>query len=153
MDTPRRDGERLGMHWRMPLPTRGTSSIREAYLDSNWWRTWVSARLETAAGDPGAMLICGEGRMAQSQARELIDQLVSEERVTVEARGRRVEEWQLRQPGLDNHLWDALVLASVAGSMEGVLLAETAGAAVRQRSRARRVPVDYEQWRKTRRGA
>jgi hypothetical protein len=152
MDTPRRQGERLGLHWRMPLPARGTASVREAYLDSNWWRTWLSARLETAAGDPGAMLICGEGRTAQSQARELIEQLVSEERVTVEARGRRVEEWQLRQPGLDNHLWDALVMASVAASMEGVTLAETAGAVATQRRRERRT-VSYEQWQTTRRGA
>ena len=52
----------------------------------------------------------------------LADQLTSENRVRTEARGRTVDEWRLRQPGLDNHWLDGLVGCAAAASMEGAVL-------------------------------
>ncbi len=46
--------------------------------------------------------------------------------MSVEARGKRADEWGLRRPGLDNHLLDCLVMASVAANMQGVVLGEVA---------------------------
>jgi hypothetical protein len=49
----------------------------------------------------------------------VIEHLLSESPVTVEARGRVVEEWRLT-PGRENHLLDTLTMAAVAASITGI---------------------------------
>ena len=39
-----------------------------------------------------------------------------------QGRGRELDEWRLRQPGLDNHWLDCLVGCAVAASIQGALL-------------------------------
>jgi hypothetical protein len=50
------------------------------------------------------------------------EHVTSEMRVRTQGRGREVDEWRLRQPGLDNHWLDGLVGCAVAASMQGAVL-------------------------------
>jgi hypothetical protein len=52
----------------------------------------------------------------------LADHLRSEERVIVEAKGRRVDEWKLPVNKPDNHWFDCLVGSAVAASILGCSL-------------------------------
>jgi len=55
----------------------------------------------------------------------LAEQLRAEYRVRTEGRGRVVDEWKIRSPGLGNHFLDGLVGCAVAASMQGAALAGT----------------------------
>ena len=114
----RKRGERLGLNWRVPVAT-GRRAVRHVLFDTNWWKTFAFARLATPMGDPGALSLFG----AKPERHALLaDHLTSEIRVRTEARGRTVDEWRLRQPGLDNHWLDGLVGCAVAASMQGAVL-------------------------------
>lgn len=131
----RRPGDRVGLRWRVP-GAGGKRATRHVLFDANWWKSFIRERLSTAVGDPGALTLFGAKPDAH---RMLADHLVAERRVPLEAFGRKVDTWQLRQPGLDNHLLDCLVGAAVAASMQGATLAGLESAAgargVRQRLR------------------
>lgn len=119
-DVRRQPGDRVGLHWRSGHPRRIGATVREYRIDVNFWKSWLLARWRTPSGMPGAMAVCGNtARDIRSHA-QFAEQLCAEESIAVEARGKRVEEWRMRRPGLDNHFLDCLVLASVAGNMSGV---------------------------------
>jgi len=87
-------------------------------FDSNFWKTTIAARLNTAIGDPGALTFHhGHHEM-------LIDHLLAEYPTTVEAKGRVVEQWALK-PGAENHLLDTLVMSACAASIAGIQAAGT----------------------------
>lgn len=114
----RKPGDRVGTNWRVPA-AGGRRSVRHVIFDANAWKSHVMQRLAVSIGDPGSLsLFAGKG----DEHRMFADQLTSERRVPVEARGRTVDEWKLRQPGLDNHLLDCVVGCAVAASMEGCAL-------------------------------
>jgi hypothetical protein len=48
----RRRGDRVGLHWRIPN-TVGKRQVRHVLVDTNYWKTFVHARLAVAMGDPG----------------------------------------------------------------------------------------------------
>lgn len=115
---PRRDGERRGMHWWLP-PLAKKRAIRHVIVDSNFWRSFVAARLLTTVGDRGALTLCGKPGAEQ---RLLCEHLTSEFSTrTQRVGGPQLDEWTLR-PGRDNHWWDGLVGAAVGASMLGVQL-------------------------------
>ncbi|MFO0826724.1 MAG: terminase gpA endonuclease subunit [Phycisphaerales bacterium] len=114
----RREGERVGLNWRMPAA--GHRAIRHAVFDTNWWKSFVHARLAVPAGDPGSLVLFGRRPDAH---RLLAAHLTSEYRVRTHGRGRIVDEWRLRPDGGDNHWLDCLVGAAVGASIEGVALA------------------------------
>jgi len=120
-DQKRVRGERVGLHWRMPNP-RGRRPVRYAVIDTNFWKTFVSARLKVAIGDPGALLIYGP-RAKPTRAHALLFEHLTAERCTqVEAHDRVVDEWDMKPGRTENHWWDCLVGAAVAASMAGVVL-------------------------------
>lgn len=116
----RKPGERIGLNWRMTDPIRSGIGTREVMFDSNFWKTWVAARFRTEVGATGSLEICGESPADIRRHASMFRQFEAEESVLVEAKGRRVEEWLLRRPGLDNHLLDCLVLSAVAANIAGV---------------------------------
>jgi len=122
----RQPGDRVGLHWRSGNPLRFGTTVREVLIDVNYWKTWLSARFKASVGSPGSIVLCGDSPADLRRHEQFGSQLAAEEAVTVEARGRRVEEWVLRRPGLDNHLLDCMVLASVAANMQGVTIGEVA---------------------------
>jgi hypothetical protein len=109
-------GDRLGLHWRVPV-LQGRRAARHALIDANFWKSFAHARLAVPMGDPGCLSL-----FAGADHRLLAEHLTSEAPVRTQGRGREVEEWKLRQPGLDNHWLDCLVGCAVAGSMQGAVL-------------------------------
>jgi len=108
---PRRNrGDRSGLNWVVGKTADGVQI--EASYDTNFWKTFASARLRLGIGDPEAILL-HEGAHDM-----LLDHLTSEYPVRVEARGRSVDEW--KQTPRENHWWDCLVGAAVAASITGL---------------------------------
>jgi hypothetical protein len=115
---PRKNrGDRAGLNWLVGKTAEGTQI--EATYDTNFWKTFVSARLRLGLGDPEAiMLHAGHHEM-------LIEHLVAEFPVRVEARGRSVDEW--KSVARENHWWDCLVGCAVAASITGLEPAASEG--------------------------
>lgn len=112
---------------------RGKRTVRHIVYDTNYWKSFLHARLAVAMGDPGCVSLFGRDAKAH---RLLADHLTAEFPVRTEGRGRTLQEWRLRQPGLDNHWLDCAVGAAVAASMCGAsLLGGSSPGAGRKRQR------------------
>jgi hypothetical protein len=86
-------------------------------FDTNFWKSFVHARLAVPHGDPGSLSLFGR----DSRAHEVFAaHLTSEYRVKTEGRGRVVDEWKLRLAGADNHWLDCLVGCAVGGEHGGI---------------------------------
>ncbi|MCB9838214.1 MAG: phage terminase large subunit family protein [Phycisphaeraceae bacterium] len=125
-DYKRKRGERLGLNWRVPVVT-GKRAVRHVVFDTNYWKSFVHARLAVPMGDPGCLSLFGR---KPEWHQLLAEHLTSEYRIKTEGRGRTVDEWKIRVDGLDNHWLDCLVGAAVAASMEGAVLFGTDANAV-----------------------
>jgi len=112
-------GDRVGLHWRVPGIT-GKRAVRYALIDTNYWKSFVHARLAVPMGDPGCLSLFAPG--SGHDHRLLAEHLTAEYRVKTQGRGRELEEWKLRTPGTDNHWLDCLVGCAVAASMQGAVL-------------------------------
>ena len=119
----RRPGDRVGLNWRMPN-VHGKRAVRHVVYDTNYWKSFVHARLAVAMGDRGCLSLFGDG---PDQHRLLAEHLSAEYRVKTEGRGRTVDEWKLRPERGDNHWFDCLVGCAVGASMQGVVLNGTGG--------------------------
>ncbi len=117
-DYKRKQGERVGLNWRVPLQ-RGKRAVRHALFDTNYWKSFIHARLAVRMGDPGCLSLYGQNPKTHQL---LADHLAAEYRVTTAGRGRTVDEWKLRLAGSDNHWFDCVVGAAVAASMQGAVL-------------------------------
>jgi phage terminase large subunit GpA-like protein len=142
----KRPGDRAGLNWRVPN-VQGKRVIRHALFDSNYWKSFVHARLAVAIGDRGSVSLFGRNPEAQ---RLFAEHLTAEYRVKTEGRGRVVDEWKLRPEGTDNHWFDGLVGCAVAASVLGAILPGT-GSAVR--SKPKRSMAELARLAKERRGA
>ncbi len=142
-DYKRKRGERIGLNWRVPVVT-GKRAVRHVVFDTNYWKSFVHARLAVPMGDPGCLSLFG----SKPESHRLIaEHLTSEYRVKTEGRGRTVDEWKLRVDGLDNHWLDCLVGAAVAASMHGAVLFGTdAEATPRRRLRLSALQHGRKTW-------
>jgi phage terminase large subunit GpA-like protein len=122
----RRPGDRVGLNWRVPN-VNGKRAIRHVLYDTNWWKSFINARLRVAMGDRGALSIFGN---SPESHRMLSEHLTSEYFVKTEGRGRSVDEWKQRPEQPDNHWFDCLVGSAVAASMQGCILLGTNTVAV-----------------------
>jgi len=112
-------GDRVGLHWRVPN-VQGKRAVRYALIDTNYWKSFVHTRLAVPMGDPGCLSLFAGGPGVDH--RLLSEHLTAEYRVRTEGRGRQLDEWKLRAPGLDNHWLDCLVGCAVGASMSGAVL-------------------------------
>ena len=119
----RRPGDRVGHNWRMPN-VAGKRAVRHVVYDTNFWKTFVHARLVVPMGDRGCLSIFGDG---PEQHRLFAEHLTSEYRVKTEGRGRTVDEWKMRPERGDNHWFDGLVGCAAAASIQGAVLAGAGG--------------------------
>ncbi len=111
-------GAQVGMNWRIGPAQDGD---RWTTIDTNWWKSFAAGRLAMAKGTPGGWEIFGR----DSREHELFaDHCVAEEPVEVTAKGRTVDEWKMKPGRPDNHWWDCLCGAAVAGSMLGASVPE-----------------------------
>jgi hypothetical protein len=106
----RKRGDRVGLNWRIPN-VQGRRAIRHVLFDSNYWKSFIHARLAVAMGDRGA---CRSSAGTPEAHRLLAEHLTAEYRVKTEGRGRVVDEWKLRPEASDNHWLDCLVGCAVA---------------------------------------
>jgi len=127
----RRPGDRVGLNWRIPN-VHGKRAIRHVVFDTNWWKSFVNARLRVAMGDRGCLSIFGTNAETH---RMLGEHLISEYFIKTEARSRSVNEWKQRPEQPDNHWFDCLVGSAVAASMQGVILFGTDGKVVSKKER------------------
>jgi len=127
----RKTGDRVGHNWRIPS-VRGKRAVRHVVYDTNYWKSFVHARLAVAMGDRGRLSLFGVKPETHCL---LAEHLTAEYRVKTEGRGRTVDEWKMRPERGDNHWFDCLVGCAVAASMQGVMLEGTEGAAPAKRGR------------------
>jgi hypothetical protein len=93
--------------------------VRHVLVDTNYWKSFVHARLAVAMGDPGCFSLFGRDPKPH---RLLADHLTAEYRIKTMARDRTVDEWKLRATRPDNHWLDCLVGCAVAASIQGANL-------------------------------
>jgi hypothetical protein len=117
-DYKRRPGDRVGLNWRIP-GVMGKRAVRHVSFDTNFWKSFVFARLAVAMADKGSLALFGQKPDAH---RLFAEHLVAEYRVRTEGRGRTVDEWKPRPGQPDNHWLDGIVGCSVAASILGVRL-------------------------------
>jgi hypothetical protein len=111
-------GDRVGHNWRIPSTT-GKRALRHVVYDTNYWKSFIFARLAATQGDKTSLALFG---MANEDHRMFGDHLVAEYPVTTTGRGRSVDEWKQRPSCPDNHFLDCLVGCAVAASMQGAAL-------------------------------
>jgi hypothetical protein len=129
----RKQGDRVGLNWRIPN-VQGKRAVRHAVFDTNYWKSFIHARLAVAMGDPGCLSLFGD---SPALHRLFADQITAEYRVRTEGRGRTVDEWKLRAAAVDNHWLDCLVGCAVAASIQGVILPGTDAKAAPRRARVK----------------
>ncbi|MFQ5734316.1 MAG: terminase gpA endonuclease subunit [Planctomycetaceae bacterium] len=127
----RKQGDRIGHNWRIPN-VRGKRAVRHVLFDTNYWKSFVQARLRVAMGDRGCLSLFGD---KPATHRLFAEHLTAEYRVKTEGRGRTVDEWKARPDQPDNHWLDCLVGCGVAASIEGSQLPEMAATKTVRRGR------------------
>lgn len=114
----RKLGDRVGLNWRIPN-VQGKRAVRHVLFDTNYWKSFLHARLGVAMGDRGCLSLFGD---QPESHRLLAEHLTAEYRIRTEGRGRTVDEWKLRPEATENHWLDCLVGCAVAASIQGVAL-------------------------------
>lgn len=127
----RRPGDRVGLNWRIPS-VHGKRAIRHIVYDTNWWKSFMHARLAVTMGDRGCMSLFGS---SSETHRMFAEQITSEYFIKTQGRGRTVDEWKARPEQPDNHWLDCLVGCAVAASMQGALLFGTDHRPIERRER------------------
>ena len=119
-DYRKQPGDKLGFNWMMPN-VAGKRAIRHVIFDSNFWKSFVHARLAVMMGDKGCLSLYGR----HPQLHQLLaEHLTAEYRVKTVGRGRTVDEWKIRPNRTDNHWLDCLAGCAVCGSMLGATMPE-----------------------------
>lgn len=111
-------GDRIGTHWRIPN-IMGKRQVKHVVIDTNYWKSFVHARLAVSMGDPGCLSLFGHDCKRHQL---LSEHLVAEYRVKTLANGRTVDEWKTRPNNPDNHWFDCLVGCAVGASICGAEL-------------------------------
>lgn len=113
-------GDRLGFNWMMPN-VAGKRAIRHVIFDSNFWKSFIHARLAVPMGDKSGLSFYGR----HPALHQLIaEHLTAEYRVKTVGRGRTVDEWKLRPERNDNHWLDCIAGCAVCASMLGCTMPE-----------------------------
>jgi DNA invertase Pin-like site-specific DNA recombinase len=117
-DYKRRPGDRVGLNWRIP-GIMGKRAVRHVSFDTNFWKSFVFARLAVAMADKGSLALFGQ---KPEPHRLFAEHMTAEYRVRTEGRGRTVDEWKPRPGQPDNHWLDGIVGCAVGASILGVKL-------------------------------
>ena len=124
-------GDRLGFNWMMPSVAK-KRAVRHVIFDSNFWKSFVHARLAVAIGDKGSLTLYGR---IPGIHQLLAEHLTAEYRVKTSGRGRTVDEWKLKPEHHDNHWLDCLAGCAVCGSMLGCSLPEFGAVVLKKKGR------------------
>jgi phage terminase large subunit GpA-like protein len=111
-------GDRIGFNWLIPKAT-DQRLMRHFRYDTNFWKSFVHARLATPLGDTGCLSLFGR---SPDEHRLIADHLVAEVPVRTSGQGRTVDEWRQKPDRPDNHLADCLTGCAAAASLCGAVL-------------------------------
>lgn len=111
----KKPGEQYGDEWLISR-VANERGIRHIAFDTNYWKSFVHARLAIPMGSRGGLSLFGK---RAAEHRMLADHLVAEQPIRVKAKGREVDEWKEKPERPDNHWFDCLVGCAVAASVEG----------------------------------
>jgi len=100
----------------------GKRAVRHVSFDTNFWKSFVFARLAVAMADKGSLALFGQ---KPEPHRLFAEHMTAEYRVRTEGRGRTVDEWKPRPGQPDNHWLDGIVGCAVGASILGVKLFDT----------------------------
>ena len=122
----KKQGEQRGLNWMLRPTTSRVRAIRHVLFDSNWWKSFVHARLAVALGDSGCLSFWKPS--AKTEHRMIAEHLRAEkrDRKTSETTQQTVDEWTEKPGKPDNHGLDLLVGAAVAASMCGCAIGAVA---------------------------
>lgn len=120
----KQQGDRLGFNWMIPN-VAGKRAIRHVIYDTNYWKSFIHARLAVPVGDKGSLTLYGRIPGAHQLFAE---HLTAEYRVKTQGRGRTVDEWKLKPQSHDNHWLDCTAGCAVCASMLGATLPELGAA-------------------------
>jgi hypothetical protein len=118
-------GERIGWNWRLGIAENRKGRL--LVFDPDAWKSFVADRLLTPAGNAGCLSLFGD-RPEPHQM--FADHCCAEYATREERRGGSVkfDKWHKKPGGPDNHLFDCLVGAAVAASIEGLVWTDSANA-------------------------
>jgi phage terminase large subunit GpA-like protein len=114
-DWSRKAGEKKGENWLL----RAASSkdrLRTLLIDANSWKSRVAGMLTRPMGQKGGVTLYGT---SPAEHELLAVHLASETPTLTEGNGRKINVWN-RRPDRENHLWDCLIGAATAASLEGL---------------------------------
>ncbi len=100
----------------------GMRAVRHVVYDTNYWKSFIHARLAVPMGDAGCLSLFGR---KPEPDRLFSEHLTAEYKVRTEGRGRTVDEWKIKPTQPDNHWFDGIVGCAVAASVQGVSLPGT----------------------------
>lgn len=122
----KKPGERVGLNWRIPN-MRNKRAIRHVIYDTNYWKSFVHARLSVHMGDRGCLSLFGKDPNRHILFASHLDAEYKSKTARLDGKAitREVDEWKHRPDRPDNHWLDCLCGAAVAASIEGVSLTET----------------------------
>jgi hypothetical protein len=123
----------VGLNWRIPN-VQGKRAVRHAVFDTNYWKSFLHARLAVSMGDRGCLSLFGD---KSDLHRLFAEHITAEYRVKTEGRGRTVDEWKMRPSAQENHWLDGLVGCAVAASIQGAVLPGTEGKPTVTKSRVK----------------
>ncbi len=126
-------GDRLGFNWMVPN-VAGKRAIRHVIYDTNYWKSFIHARLAVPTGDNGSLTLYGR---LPGIHQLLAEHLTAEYRIKTQGRGRTVDEWKLKPQSHDNHWLDCVAGCAVCASMLGASLPETLPAKLIRRPKIR----------------
>jgi hypothetical protein len=129
----RKRGDRIGFNWMIPKPT-GQQAARYFRFDSNYWKTFIQARLATPLGDVGCLSLFGH---SPDEHRLIADHLVAEVPIKTSGQGRTVQEWRHKPDRPDNHWLDCITGCAAAASLCGAALPGAGGSSPPSKPRKR----------------
>jgi hypothetical protein len=142
LEYQRKPGDRVGTNWRISI-TQGMRTVRHVLFDTNYWKSFVQARLAVAMGDKGCLSLFGD---KAERHRLFAEHITAEYRVKTTGRGRAVDEWKLRPGASENHWLDCLVGCAVGASIQGVTLFGAEGGAIPARPRLNLAELQKERY-------
>lgn len=118
-----RPGEKRGHHWRITVSDTGKG--RMVQFDTDEWKTFVHSRLHSPLGGGRSLQLWGKPASPgkPGQLHEMFAAHCNAETSVPDGnkRGDQWDKWKQRPHGPDNHLWDCIVGAAVAGSIQGLV--------------------------------
>jgi len=111
-------GQTIGDFW---LVSKNRSNVRVIEIDTNYVKSLVAMRIQTAIGDKGSFQIWGRQHDVHTNAihKTYSQQMSAEYAVPTAGRDRTVNVWKC-YPGRDNHYWDCTCGCYAAVSERGI---------------------------------